>query len=155
MRLFGRRPAGRSSGPGARVAEYCANEWYNRPRMVRQASGSARDHLPLTSVTLQVLLSLAGGDRHGYAILKEVRRGTEGGVRLGASSLYSVLKRLLAAGLVLETGERPDAALDDERRRYYRLTKLGREVLVAELRRLEALILRGRAHRLLAAGRRS
>jgi DNA-binding PadR family transcriptional regulator len=99
-------------------------------------------------MVLQILLALADGDKHGYAIIKEVRRRTEGDVELGASSLYAVMKRLLADGLVLETDDRPDPALDDERRRYYRLTALGRGVAVTELRRLESILLQARAKRL-------
>ena len=110
-----------------------------------------RRHLPLSPLVLHVLLSLADGDKHGYAIIKEVRRRTGGEVDLGASSLYSVLKRLLDADLVSELDERPDPALDDERRRYYRLTRFGRAVAVAELKRLESVIIQGRAKRLLAA----
>jgi DNA-binding PadR family transcriptional regulator len=105
--------------------------------------------LPLTAMVLHILLALADGDKHGYAIIKEVRQRTDGDVELGASSLYAVLKRLLADGLVLETDERPDPALDDERRRYYRLTPLGRSVAVAEMKRLESLLRQGRAKRLL------
>jgi DNA-binding PadR family transcriptional regulator len=105
-------------------------------------------YLPLTPMVLHVLLALADGDKHGYAIIKEVRRRTEGAVELGASSLYSVLKRLLADGLVTETDERPDPALDDERRRYYRLSRFGRDVAIAELRRLDSLLQQARAKRL-------
>ena len=103
----------------------------------------------------QVLVALADGDKHGYAIIKEVRRRTDGEVELGASSLYAVLKRLLADSLVVETGDRPDPALDDERRRYYRLTTLGRDVAVAEMRRLESLLAQGRAKRLIPQLRRA
>src|SRR3954465_8497824 len=95
--------------------------------------------VPLSPLVLHVLLALADGDKHGYAIIKEVRRRTEGEVELGASSLYAVLKRLLADGLVIETDDRPDPALDDERRRYYRLSKSGRAVAIAELQRLESI----------------
>ena len=111
--------------------------------------------LPLTPMVLQILLALADGDKHGYAIIKEVRQRTNGDVELGASSLYAVLKRLLADRLVIETDERPDPALDDERRRYYRLSPFGRDVAVAEMNRLETLILQGRAKRLLPARGRS
>ena len=115
---------------------------------MKASSPSARDQLPLTPIVLHVLLSLVDGDKHGYAIIKEVRKRTSGEVELGASSLYSVLKRLLADGMVSETAERPDPALDDERRRYYRLTRFGRGVAIAELRRLESLISQARAKRL-------
>ena len=111
--------------------------------------------LPLTPIVLHILLALADGDKHGYAIIKEVRRRTEGEVELGASSLYAVLKRLLADRLVSETDERPDPSLDDERRRYYRLTSLGRDVAIAEMRRLESLLEQGRAKRLIPQPRRA
>ena len=114
--------------------------------MSKDPSPHAR--LPLTNTVLHVLLALADGDKHGYAIIKEVRRRTSGDVELGASSLYAVLKRLVADRLVVETDERPDPALDDERRRYYRLSRFGRAVAVAELKRLEAIIAQGRAKRL-------
>ena len=111
--------------------------------------------LPLTPMVLHVLLALADGDKHGYAIIKEVRRRTEGKVELGASSLYSVLKRLLSEGVVAETDERPDPSLDDERRRYYRLTEFGRAVALAEMNRLESIVLQARAKRLMPDSRRS
>jgi len=111
--------------------------------------------LPLTPTVLHVLLALADGGKHGYAIIKEVRRRTDGEVELGASSLYAVLKRMVADRLVVETEERPDPALDDERRRYYRLTRFGRAVAVAELRRLEAILEQGRAKRLVPNPRRA
>ena len=100
-------------------------------------------------MVLQILLALADGDKHGYAIIKEVRRRSGGEVELGASSLYAVLKRLVADELVVETDERPHPSLDDERRRYYRLSELGRQVAVAEMKRLEGLLRQARAKRLL------
>jgi DNA-binding PadR family transcriptional regulator len=107
-----------------------------------------RESLPLTPTVLHVLLALADGDKHGYAIIKEVRRRTDGEVELGASSLYAVLKRLLADDVVSETDERPDPSLDDERRRYYRLTRFGHAVVIAELQRLESVIMQARAKQL-------
>jgi DNA-binding PadR family transcriptional regulator len=118
------------------------------------SSSKAQRHLPVSPAVLHVLLALADGDKHGYAIIKEVRRRTSGEVELGASSLYSILKRMLGDGLVLETTERPDPSLDDERRRYYRLTALGREVAVAELRRLESILVQARAKRLILSPKR-
>ena len=111
-------------------------------------SGRAREFLPLTPIVLHILLALADGDKHGYAIIKEVRRRTNGDVELGASSLYAVLKRLLGDRLVAEADARPDPALDDERRRYYRITALGRDTMLAELRRLESILVQARAKRL-------
>jgi DNA-binding PadR family transcriptional regulator len=112
---------------------------------------AASSLLPLTPAMLHVLLALADGDKHGYAIIKEVSRRTSGEVSLGAGTLYSLVKRLLADGLIVETDERPDPALDDERRRYYRLTLFGREVAVAEVRRLESIVFQARAKRLMTS----
>lgn len=107
------------------------------------------DFLPLTRDAFDVLVSLAEGDRHGYAILLDIAERSQGRIRLSPSTLYSVIRRLLEAGLIEETAERPDPAHDDERRRYYRLTPLGRQVARAEARRLTQLIADARAHGLL------
>ena len=107
------------------------------------------DLLPLTPATLHVLLALADGEKHGYAIIKEVSRRTRGEVSLGAGTLYALMKRLLADGLIVETVERPDPSLDDERRRYYRLTRFGRRVAEAEASRLNDVLRQARAHGLL------
>ena len=96
--------------------------------------------LPLAPATFQILLALVDGARHGYAIMKEVTTRTEGAVRLGPGTLYGCLKRMLTAGLVEESDERPDPALDDERRRYYRMTALGRRVVRAEAQRLAGAV---------------
>jgi DNA-binding PadR family transcriptional regulator len=101
-------------------------------------------HLPLSPALWEVLVALADGDKHGYAIGKEVTRRTNGEVTLRATTLYSVLKRALEDGLIEETRERPDPALDDERRRYYRLTDRGRKVAVAESERLTATLKQAR-----------
>jgi DNA-binding PadR family transcriptional regulator len=108
--------------------------------------------LPLTPAMFHVLLALADGDRHGYAIGVEVDRQTGGKVRLGPGTLYGLVKRLLADGLILETDERPDPEFDDERRRYYRLADYGRRVASAEAARLEALVTTARARNLLPRG---
>ena len=113
------------------------------------ARTSAVDHfLPLTPPMLHTLVALADGDKHGYAILKEVDRRTSGAVRLSAGTLYALLSRATNDGLIAETDERPDFALDDERRRYYRLTPLGRRVAVAEIARLESIVEMARDKRL-------
>lgn len=105
--------------------------------------------LPLTPATFQILLTLVDGERHGYAIMGEVAERTEGAVRLGPGTLYGSLKRLLDAGLVEESGERADSELDDERRRYYRITRFGIAVARAEALRLEALVRTARQKRLI------
>lgn len=101
--------------------------------------------LPLTPAVFQIMLSLADGERHGYSILREVERSTDGKVKLGPTTLYRSIRQMLAAGLIEEAEERPDPALDDERRRYYRLTTFGRQVALAEMRRLEWLVSMARA----------
>jgi DNA-binding PadR family transcriptional regulator len=96
--------------------------------------------LPLTPVMFHVLLSLSDADRHGYAIMKEVSERTDGSVTLSTGTLYGLIKRALAEGLIVESRRRPRADEDDERRRYYRLTEFGRQVVAAEARRLERLV---------------
>ena len=98
------------------------------------------EFLPLTPAVFHILLALTDGEKHGYAIMREVTASTDGSIRMGPGTLYGSIKRLLATGWIEETGERPDPDLDDERRRYYRLTELGRRVAVAEARRLENLV---------------
>jgi DNA-binding PadR family transcriptional regulator len=87
-----------------------------------------------------VLVAIGPSELHGYAIMSEITRITDGSVRLGPGTLYTSIKRLLASGLIEESGERPDPTLDDHRRRYYRLTPAGRVVASAEVRRLKALV---------------
>ncbi len=96
--------------------------------------------LPLTPSRFHVLLALAGGEKHGYAILKEISRQSSGRIKTSVSTLYSVIQRLENDRLIIESEERPDPALDDERRRYYRLTDLGQAVARAETERLEDVI---------------
>lgn len=103
--------------------------------------------LPLTPVVFDILVSLAAEDRHGYSILLDVRSRT--GEPLRPGSLYRALNRLLEEGLVEELDERPDPTLDDQRRRYYRLTPIGRRVAAAEAARLDAQVRSARAVRLL------
>jgi DNA-binding PadR family transcriptional regulator len=104
---------------------------------------------PLTPAMFHVLLALAGDDLHGYAILKEVAARTGGEVQLSTGTLYGIIKRLLGDGLIVELRQRPVAADDDERRRYYRLTPKGREVAAAEAERLERVVALARARHLL------
>src|SRR5467141_1654790 len=104
---------------------------------------------PLTPAMFHVLLALAGDDLHGYAILKEVDLRTSGKVRLSTGTLYGIIKRLLADGLVVERRTRPAEADDDERRRYYRMTEKGREVAAAEAERMDEVLSIARARNLL------
>ncbi len=105
--------------------------------------------LPLTPAEFHILLALADGDGHGYAIMQEVERETAGALHLGPGTLYRAIKQLLTAGLIVEADERPDPCLDDERRRYYRLTAYGRQVGEAEAQRLARLVSRAHAKRFL------
>jgi len=100
---------------------------------------------PLKPATFLVLVSLAAGDRHGYALRKDVAERSGGSIRLGPASLYRTIGTLLADGLIEESGRRPAPELDDERRRYYRITERGRRALRAEISRLEALAAAARA----------
>ena len=107
--------------------------------------------LPLTPAMFHILLALADKERHGYEIMREVEERSDGKVRLGPGTLYGSIKRMLGDGLIEEMDERPDPELDDERRRYYRLTNLGHRVAVAEAERLERLVKSARAKKLLSA----
>lgn len=98
------------------------------------------DLLPLTPAVLHILLALSDEERHGYGIMKEVERATDGRFQLGPGTLYGSIKRMLEMGLIEETDERPDPAMDDQRRRYYRMSPFGAKVLRAELQRLENLL---------------
>jgi DNA-binding PadR family transcriptional regulator len=112
---------------------------------------TADSFLPLGPNVFNVLLALADGEKHGYAIMREIRART--GEPLGTSTLYGIIKRLVEDELIEESDERPDPSLDDERRRYYVLTELGRAVAVAESKRLEATLAVARAKRLISSVR--
>jgi len=101
---------------------------------------SPESFLPLKSHWFHVMLSLADGEQHGYGIMQEVLERTGGKVRLWPATLYGTLKRLMDEDLIEESGDRPAPELDDARRRYYGLTRLGRRVLAAESARLEDLV---------------
>jgi DNA-binding PadR family transcriptional regulator len=100
-------------------------------------SPTPESFLPLTPAMFNILLALADGEKHGYAIMLEVEANTQGAVKMGPGTLYGSIKRMLASSLIEECDERPDPALDDERRRYYRLSGLGQQVLRLEAERLE------------------
>jgi DNA-binding PadR family transcriptional regulator len=109
--------------------------------------------LPLTAGMFQVLIALADGDKHGYAIIKEVARRTGGEIALSAGTLYTIIRRFEQEGVIAESAQRPDAALDDERRRYYGVTAFGRDVARAEARRMETALGMARAKNLIPKGR--
>ena len=96
--------------------------------------------IPLKTQWFHIMLSLAGGEQHGYGIMQEVLTRTEGKVRLWPATLYGTIKRLIEAELIEESDERPAPELDDARRRYYRLTPLGKRALSAECERLQELV---------------
>jgi DNA-binding PadR family transcriptional regulator len=105
---------------------------------------SSHELLPLTPPVFHILLALADEERHGYGIMQDIARQTNDTLQLGPGTLYGCLKRMLAAGLVEESVERPDPALDDERRRYYRMTVLGKRVVRAEAQRLAGAVMAAR-----------
>jgi DNA-binding PadR family transcriptional regulator len=116
----------------------------------RRTPPDPADLLPLRSVEFLVLLMLGRGDRHGYGIMQDVSAHTKQRIQLEAGSLYRTIRRLQDARLLEESARRPAADLDDERRRYYRLTPLGRRVVAAEASRLRGLVRLAEAARLLA-----
>ena len=101
--------------------------------------------LPLPPATFHILMAVADEDRHGYAIIQEIATRTGGSLRLSAGTLYRSIQRMLDQDLIVEVHERPAPDLDDERRRYYRITKLGTAVARAETRRLQSLLRLARA----------
>src|SRR5438034_11801179 len=96
--------------------------------------------LPLSPPVFHILVALADGEAHGYAIMRDITERSEGSVRLGAGTLYGAISRLLDDGLIEESQERPDPEMDDTRRRYYRLTHFGGRVLAAETKRMADLV---------------
>jgi DNA-binding PadR family transcriptional regulator len=105
--------------------------------------------LPLTPAVFHVLLALADGERHGYSIMQEVAEHTDGQIKMGPGTLYGTVKRLLEAQLIEESDARPDAHLDDERRRYYRLTGVGEQVVRAEAQRYADIVALARGKKLI------
>jgi DNA-binding PadR family transcriptional regulator len=113
-----------------------------------------RDQRPFTPAEFAVLVALADGDKHGYAILKAMGR-EDAGMAIGPATLYTIIRRFVASGFISETGQRPDPALDDERRRYYRLTPAGRAAARAEAERLSSVLASAGGRRLLGRARRT
>jgi DNA-binding PadR family transcriptional regulator len=111
----------------------------------RDQSDEVDAFLPLPTAVFHILVAIADRDRHGYSIMQDVTGRTEGKVRLSAGTLYSAIRRMLEQGLIEELRDSPDPASDDERRRYYRLTKLGRDVAIAEARRVNDMLAQARA----------
>jgi DNA-binding PadR family transcriptional regulator len=111
-------------------------------------------YLPLSPAVFHVMVSLGDADRHGYAIIKDVADRTDGAVRLGAGTLYAIVKRLLDDGLIVEIASAATVS-DDQRRRYYRLTPLGRRVARAEVERLEHATALARSSRLFGRTRQT
>lgn len=109
---------------------------------------SPTSFLPLTPVVYEILLALADADRHGYAIMQEIEQRTNGTTSLRPGTLYRAVDRLLSSKLIEESDRRPDPDMDDERRRYYRLTTLGRRVVTAEAERLTRAVAAARAKKL-------
>ena len=106
--------------------------------------------LPLTPAVFNILLALADGEKHGYGIMQEVETNTKGQVLMGPGTLYGSIKRMLQAGLIEESDERADPEMDDQRRKYYKLTNLGRRVLNMEAERLASQVMIARAKNVLS-----
>ena len=117
------------------------------------AKNNPQAMLPLTPAVFHILLALADGERHGYSIMQEIVAHTSGKMRIGPTTLYRSIKQMLRDGLIFETNERPDPALDDERRRYYKLTGFGQQVALAETQRLEQALRVARSKSLLTGAR--
>jgi DNA-binding PadR family transcriptional regulator len=113
------------------------------------------DYVPLTPAVLDIMVALGDEELHGYAIMQEVRHRTAGKRRLAPGTLYRSLRQMEQRGWVVEAEERPEPSLDDERRRYYRLTYPGRKVVLAELERLEGLVSTARSRGFVPIGQTS
>ena len=110
----------------------------------RDQTDDVDSFLPLPTAVFHILVALADRERHGYSIMQDVTARTGGKVRLSAGTLYSAIRRMLEQGLIEEMRNSPDPASDDDRRRYYRLTRLGRDVALAEARRLTDMLTQAR-----------
>src|SRR3954465_1584323 len=114
-----------------------------RDRVAKDAKRAS----PLPPAVFHLLLALRDGEQHGYALMQRVEHITDGAVRMGPGTLYGAIKRMLADGLIEETAERPDPALDDQRRRYYRITAAGERACATEVQRMETLLRNARRSR--------
>ena len=121
--------------------------------MAKSPTPDPQSLLPLTPPVFHILLALTDEERHGYGIMRDVAAQTNDRLVLGPGTLYGCIKRMLAAGLIEGSDERPDPAMDDERRRYYRMTAVGRRAVRAEAERLAGAVSAARARRLLAGGK--
>jgi DNA-binding PadR family transcriptional regulator len=108
--------------------------------MAKHKENPIEDFIPLPLPVFHMLLALSEGERHGYALKREIQHRTNGQLNLGSGALYGSINKMLEQGLVEESEERPDRHLDDERRRYYRITPLGLRVAQAEAARLRQLV---------------
>lgn len=106
-------------------------------------------HQPLSAAQFHILLALSDGERHGYAIMQDVADSSAGKTKMGPGTLYGNLKKMIKSGWIEESEQRPDPALDDKRRRYYRLTALGKRVGEVEAQRLNTLVQAAREKRFL------
>jgi DNA-binding PadR family transcriptional regulator len=120
---------------------------------MKEGAHNPENFLPLTPAIFHILLALADRDRHGYGIMQEVKARTDNQVHLRPGTLYGAIKRMLKDGLIEEIDERIDPTLNDERRRYYRLTDFGRQVALAEAERLARLVSQAQAKQLLPSPR--
>ena len=121
--------------------------------MPKPQNRTPQDLLPLTPPVFHILVALADEERHGYGIMHDVAWQTNDKLQLGPGTLYGCLKRMLAAGLVEESDGRPDPEMDDERRRYYRMTALGHRVVRTEAERLAGAVSAARSRKLFAGGK--
>jgi len=114
-----------------------------------ETAQTPEDFLPLTPAVFNILLALADSEKHGYGIMLEVEANTNGQVLMGPGTLYGSIKRMLKAGLIEESDERADLEMDDQRRKYYRLTNLGRRALRMEAERLASQVMVARTKNVL------
>lgn len=152
---YGRAPIARPRPNGSKgsIAENIAIDIIATVAIMQSVAGRHQDIqslLPLPEATFHILMALTDEDRHGYAIIQDVAARTRGKVTIGAGTLYRSIQRMLEQGLIIETRDRPPPELDDDRRRYYRLTPFGLAVARAELGRLSSLVKLARARGLTA-----